>query len=210
MRRAIALGAFVATAVAIVTLAGGSEPDRKGGGPPPPAERTRGGLPLPEQVAICGGYETGKENVVDEFDSNVQLDAVSRVAHSIFGARDGQRWIDRADCPAVLRVLATDVTPADRSEFAEAVEALPRTDPELVILEEVDYSWDELLAAKEAVARVIPDHVRTWAVAPNNVDQWIEVDLPRPDAEVMEAARAATDVPLHFSFCDGSCGGFLF
>jgi hypothetical protein len=146
--------------------------------------------------------DPSREDYWDQIEHEVPINRVAEAAEAEFGPRFGDIAIDREVEPDVLRVYVVDATTRDEAVLARIADGHPQ-----VAVEPADFTWDELLAAKEAVTDVAVDGVRrrwtgSFGVEPDLVDQRVSVTSEHPlerDLE-MRIRRAAGEVPVHFAF----------
>jgi hypothetical protein len=142
------------------------------------------------------------EDFWDQIEHEVPINRIADAAEDAFGPRFGGIAIDRGVEPNVLRVYVADATLRDEVVLARIGDDHPQ-----VVLQPADFTWGQLLVAKEAVADVAIDQdlgeeVRSFGIEPDLVDQRVSVTSTQQLSRELEASmrRAAGDVPVAFAF----------
>ena len=156
----------------------------------------------PDAVPTTGPFtqttDPSREDYYDQFDHAVPYLKISHAAEEAFGPRFGDVAIDRDVEPNVLRVYVVDPTADDEAELTRIADGNPQ-----VALQPADFTWRELLAAKDAVVDVaMREDLTSYSVAPDLIAQGVEVASTKqldPDVEA-RIRSAAGSVPVRFKF----------
>ena len=154
--------------------------------------------PVPTTGPFTQTTDPSREDYWDQIEHEVPINRIAQAAESEFGPRFGDIAIDRAVEPNVLRVYVVDATADDAAALARIADNHPQ-----VALQPADFTWERLLAAKEAVADVAAKADDRWsAIIPDHVEQRVSVESTKQLEPELEARmrRAAGDVPVAFAF----------
>lgn len=128
----------------------------------------------PTAVPTTGPFtqttDPSREDYYDQIEHEVPIRRIADTAKEVFGPRFGDIAIDRDVEPNVLRVYVVDATPADEAELARIADGNPQ-----VALQPANFTWNELLTAKEAVSELVRGEDLAWSsIAPDLIAQGVE------------------------------------
>lgn len=112
-------------------------------------------LDSPSVVRLCGGRTTGEENVVDEFNTAVDTDAVGGLAREVFRSSYSGLEIVRTECPATLLVFVAGIDEEAKDSFYSGLAELQHVDEERVRLKEVAVGLELLKQAQDTALQVL-------------------------------------------------------
>jgi len=140
--------------------------------------------------------DPSREDYYDQITHEVPINRISEASKAAFGSRYADMAIVRASEPDVLRIYVVDATDEDEAELERIAAGHPQ-----VALESADYTWSQILAAKEAVADLLARSEASWSfVEPDFSAQAVKVGGETEiEASVKERIRAvAMPVPAVF------------
>jgi len=151
-------------------------------------------------VALCAGKTSDQENVVDEFDTAVDTDAVGNLAREVFGPDYSGQAVDRVSCPATLRVFAADIHDRESDEFNSGLTQLERVDQERVHLEEIQISLTRLRAEQDIATRILSSESAEFSSVESEVELGhLVIGSPRPlPGNLRNRLEKAIEIPVTF------------
>ncbi len=151
--------------------------------------------------------DPSQEDYYDQFDNAVNVEGIANQAQAAFGQRFAGYLIDRQVTPNMLRIYVLNATSKDQDTLATIASGNPQ-----VAVQPAQVSWNQLLAAKDAVGQVA-SQLDIWPadIGPDLAGQDVRVFTESPlDQSSQDAmTRAAGGIKVQFTASTGTEGQAL-